>query len=155
MKRLALYIVLVLVGLIFLGATEVSAQKKMKKEAVIWPAEDIKWEQLKGGPPGVMIANLWGNYEKGAFGAFIKFPAGFKSPLHTHSSDGKVVVVSGTLIETPEGGTEKPCGPGSYLSMPSVVKHVSAAGTDAPCIFLWEQPGKFDFIPVEPPNEKK
>ncbi len=41
-------------------------QKKMKKEAVIWPAEDIKWEQLKGGPPGVMIANLWGNYEKGA-----------------------------------------------------------------------------------------
>ena len=65
MKRLSLYIVLVLVGLIFLGATEVSAQKKMKKEAVIWPAEDIKWEQLKGGPPGVMIANLWGNYEKG------------------------------------------------------------------------------------------
>jgi len=155
MKRLSLYIVLVLVGLIFFGATEASAQEKMKKEAVIWPAENIKWEQLKGGPPGVMIANLWGNYEKGAFGAFIKFPAGFKTPLHTHSSDGKAVVVSGTLIETPEGGTEKRCGSGSYLSIPSVVKHVSAAGTDAPCIFLWEQPGKFDLNPVEPPNEKK
>ena len=155
MKRLLLYIVLVLVGLILFGATETSAQKKTKKVAAIWPAEAIKWEQLKGGPPGVMIANLWGNYEKGAFGAFIKFPPGFKTPLHTHSSDGKAVVVSGTLIETPEGGTEKRCGPGSYLSIPSVVKHVSAAGTDAPCIFLWEQSGKFDLKPVEPPKEEK
>lgn len=151
MKRFLLYIVLAFLGLIFIGATEASAQKK----SVILPAEDIKWVQIKGGPPGVMIANLWGNYEKSAFGALIKFPAGFKSPLHTHSSDGRIVVVSGTLIYTPHGGTAKRCGPGSYLFESSVVKHVSEAGDDAPCIFFWEQPGKFDLKPVEPMKKKK
>ncbi|MBM2847039.1 MAG: hypothetical protein HW407_2351, partial [Bacteroidetes bacterium] len=43
MKRLSLYIVPVLVGLIFFGVTDTSAQKKMKKEAVLWAAEDLKW----------------------------------------------------------------------------------------------------------------
>jgi quercetin dioxygenase-like cupin family protein len=153
MKRLSLYIVLVLVGLIFIGVTEAAAQKKMKKEAVIWPAGDIKWEQLKGGPTGVMIANLWGNYEKGAYGALIKFPPNFKSPLHTHSFDLHAVIVSGTFLFTPEGGTEKQLGPGSYLFQPNTVKHVSAAGNQG-CTFLCEQPSKFDLKPVEPPKKK-
>ena len=36
MKRFSSYIVLVLVGLMFFGATEASAQKKMKKEGMMW-----------------------------------------------------------------------------------------------------------------------
>lgn len=47
MKRLAMYIVLALVGLMFFGATEASAQKKMEKGTVLWAAEDLKWQ-----PPG-------------------------------------------------------------------------------------------------------
>lgn len=66
MKRLSSYIVLVLVGLIFLGAAEASSQKKMKKEAVLWATEDLKWEPLAGAPPGVMSVMLWGDNTKGA-----------------------------------------------------------------------------------------
>ncbi len=77
MKRFSIYFAMVLVGLIFLGITYASAQKKMDKE-VLWAAEDIKWEQLKGGPPGVMAVTLWGNQTKGAYGGMTKFPAGFK-----------------------------------------------------------------------------
>ena len=77
MKKLSPYIVLVLMGLILIGATEASAQKKMKNEATLWAAEDIKWEAMRGGPPVVMTTTLWGDQTKGAYAGFNKFPAGF------------------------------------------------------------------------------
>ena len=150
MKKLSLYIVLVLVGLIFIGTTEAPAQVKMKKEAVIRPAEDIKWEQLKGAPPGVMTAKLWGDQNKGAYGGFTKFPAGFTSPLHYHTNDIKLVVIQGAY--TYNG---KKYGPGSYLFIPGGDKHVSGGVDDSESIFFIEQPGKFDLKPVEPPKKKK
>ncbi len=150
MKRLSLYIVLVLVGLVFLGATEASAQKKMKKEAVLWVAEDLKWQPLAGGPPGVMSVMLWGDNTKGAYGGFTKFPAGFKAPLHYHTNDMKIVVIKGAY--TYKG---KKYGAGSYLSIPGGDKHESGGVEDSETIFLIEQSGKFDLVPVEPPSEKK
>jgi hypothetical protein len=71
------------------------------------PADDLKWTDLDPkGAPGVKVADLWGDHAKGAFGAFLKLPAGFAAPLHTHTSDMKVVFLSGTYIQTPEGKTE-------------------------------------------------
>ena len=149
MKRHSWYIVLVLVGLIFIGATQASAQKKIKKEVVAWPAEDIKWNQLKGAPPGVMSTNLWGDQTKGAYGGLTKFPAGFKSPLHYHSNDIKLVVIKGAYVLN-----GKTYGPGSYLFIPGGEKHVSGGAEDSESIFFIEQPGKFDVKPVEPPKKK-
>ena len=149
MKILSLYIVLVLVGLMFFGTTEASAQKKMKKEAVLWAAEDIKWETMQGGVPGVMAAMLWGD-PNGAHGEFTKFPAGFKAPLHYHTYDIKIVVIKGAY--TYKG---KKYGSGSYLFIPGGDKHESGGVDDSETIFLMEQPGKFDLKPVEPPSEKK
>ena len=94
MKRFLLYIPIVIMGLIFLGTTETSAQKKTNKEAVPWTADDIKWEQLQGGPPGVMTVTLWGDQTK-EHGGMNKFPAGFKAPLHYHTYATKIVVIKG------------------------------------------------------------
>ncbi len=149
MKKLSLNIVLVFAGLIFIGTTEASAQKKMKKEAVLWTAEDIKWEQLKGGPPGVMAAMLWGDNTKGAYGGFTKFPAGFKAPLHYHTNDMKIVVIKGAY--TYKG---KKYGPGSYVFIPGGDKHESGGVDNSETIFFIQQSGKFDLIPVEPPKKK-
>jgi quercetin dioxygenase-like cupin family protein len=150
MRRLSLYVVLVFMGLIFIGATEASAQKKMKKEAAIRPAEDIKWEQIKGAPAGVMTANLWGDQTKGAYGGLTKFPAGFQSPLHYHTNDIKLVVIQGAYMYN-----GKKYGPGSYLFIPGGDKHVSGGVDDSESIYFIEQPGKFDLKPVEPPKKKK
>ena len=150
MKKLSLYIMLVLVGLVFFGTTEASAQKKMKKEAVLWAAEDIKWEAMQGGAPGVMSAMLWGDQSKGAYGGLTKFPAGFKAPLHYHTNDIKMVVIKGAY--TYKG---KKYGPGSYLFIPGGDKHESGGVADSETIFFMEQPGEFDLKPVEPMNENK
>jgi len=144
--HLPVYVTLV-AALLCIGAVDSRAQKK--KEAVVWPAGDIKWSEMKGGPPGIMHADLWGHIDKGAYGSLIKLPAGLKNPLHTHSSDTKLVVVSGTFLYTPEGGTEQRLGPGSYLMVPGGVKHLSGVTEDGPCEVFQQGPGKFDFHPAE------
>jgi len=149
MKRLSLNIVVALVGLIFFGTIEASAQEKMKEKKVLWAAEDLKWEAMQGGVPGVMTAMLWGD-PNGVHGGLTKFPAGFKAPLHYHTNEAKIVVIKGAY--TYNG---KKYGPGSYLSIPGGDKHESGGVDDSETIFFMQQPGTFDLVPVEPPSEKK
>lgn len=128
-----------------------SAPKGAASRLVVSPSADMKWTDLDPkGAPGVMITDLWGNHAKGAFGAFIKFPAGFAAPLHTHTSDDKIVVMSGTLIQAPEGKPEFRLGPGSYLMQPGGnYKHTTACDKASECTFFIQSNGKFDLKVVE------
>ena len=148
MKRLSLYIVPVLVGLVFFGATQTSAQKIMKK--VTQAVEDIKWEPLKDAPPGVMTTIVRGEQGKGGYEGFNKFPAGFKALLHSHTYATKIVVIKGGY--TYNG---KIYGPGSYLYIPGGDKHISGGVADSETIFFIEQPGPFDLNLAEQATAKK
>jgi quercetin dioxygenase-like cupin family protein len=132
--------------LVVLGLGVASGQKKM---ATVWPAADVKWMQMKDGPPGGMIAPLWGDPMKGAYGALVKLVAGEKHPLHIHTHDVKLVVISGTFLYTPEGGTEQRLGPGSYLFVPGGLRHSSGTGDDGPCEIFQTGTGAFDMKPME------
>ena len=80
---------------------------------VVKPAADLTWTDLDPtGAPGVKVAKLWGDHTKGAYGVFFKLPAGFAVPLHTHTHDIKVVIVSGTYIQVPEGNRSSGSGRG-------------------------------------------
>src|SRR5207237_1507034 len=59
------------------------APRAAPSQPVFMPAADLKWTDLDpNGAPGVKVADLWGDHAKGAFGAFLKLPAGFAAPLH-------------------------------------------------------------------------
>jgi quercetin dioxygenase-like cupin family protein len=105
---------------------------------------------MKGPVPGIKYANLWGDIMKGASGALIKLPAGLNNPLHTHSSDIKMVVVSGTFWVAREGEAPTKLGPGSYLHVPAGVKHTSGTA-DGEAVVFQESPGRFDLVPVAVP----
>jgi quercetin dioxygenase-like cupin family protein len=123
---------------------------KKASGAVLMPAGDMKWTALDPKAPGVMIADLWGNHAKGAFGALNKFPAGWSAPLHSHTHDMKAVVVSGTWIHTPEGKPEVRLGPGSYMLQPGGnYRHTSACDKASECVLFIESSGAFDIMPVE------
>ena len=115
------------------------------------PAADLKWSDLDPkGAPGVKIAPVWGDPTKGAFGAFIKFPAGFAAPLHTHTNAYKIVIVKGTMIQGPEGGKAFRLGPGSYLMQPGGdYRHTTACDKASSCVFFVQSEGAFDLIPVK------
>ena len=144
--------ILVVTLFVVLATSQTLAQKKA---LVAWAAEDLKWIEMKGGPPGAMYSNLWGDITKGAYGSFIKLPAGMSHPLHSHSSDVKLVVISGKFWIQPEGGQRKELGPGSYLMQPGKVKHMSGTVAGSDCVVFQESTGKFDFVPGDAAPAKK
>jgi quercetin dioxygenase-like cupin family protein len=152
MKRLSSLLTCALIGLLTLGFSNVAAQTSMAKGPTIWPMADLKWSEIPNSG-GVMRSVLWGDADKGAYGAIYKFPAGGAFPLHYHTNAMKVVVISGTWLYTPEGGQEHRLGPGSYLAYGPKDKHVSGPADNAECVFFIEQPGKFDMVPAETPKK--
>ncbi len=136
------------------GSGEAKAKSSPKAAAsrlIVMPAGDVKWTDLDpAGAPGVKIADLWGNHAKGAYGAFIKLPAGFAVPLHTHTHDMKVVIVSGTYIQGPDGKPEFRLGPGSYFMQPGGnYRHTTSCDKASDCMFFTESGGKFDLKLVD------
>ena len=121
-----------------------------KPEAVMKTAEEVKFSPVPKAPPAVTMAP--GFKMKGTHGAFHKFAAGFDAPLHWHSATTHGIIVAGTVIITPEGGTAKEMGVGSFFSIPGRKKHTTSckAGTD--CIMFVVAGGKFD---VKMPKAKK
>jgi anti-sigma factor ChrR (cupin superfamily) len=116
---------------------------------VFMPAADMKWVDDPNAP-GVKFADIWGDHTKTGYGAFIKFPAGFTAPLHTHSHAAKIVVISGTFIQVPEGKSEIRLGPGSYLMQPGkTYRHVTKCDKASECLIFSESTGAFDLIPAE------
>lgn len=149
MKKLIASLALVLIGLMIFSAGDASAQKQMmKKKPVVWPAENLTWVEIPN-TGGVKRATLWGDPDKGAYGALYKFPAGAKFPLHYHTNAMKIVFISGAWLYTPEGGSENRLGPGSYLSFGAKDRHASGDAAGSECVFFIEQPGKFDMVPIE------
>lgn len=118
------------------------------------PASALNWTDLDpAGAPGVRIATVWGNPATGAFGAFLRLPAGFASPLHTHTHPMKVVFVSGTYIQAPQGAAEFRLGPGSYLMQPGGnYRHTTSCDVSSDCVFFFESEGAFDLhvVPQTP-----
>lgn len=148
--RLILSVVIVILGISTLGL----AADAGKSADTIWPADAIKWEP--GPMAGVHVAKLWGDWTKGGpYGVLVKFDAGLMNPLHKHTHTLKIVVISGTFVHQPAGGTETRLGPGSYLVQAGGRNHVSGCAAGAECEFFMTSSDKFDLIPAKEPSKKK
>jgi uncharacterized cupin superfamily protein len=116
-------------------------------KAVLIPSADLKWVDVKEFP-GVKMAVLQGDPGKGASHFFMKLPGGFSAPLHFHDADHWVAVVSGTLVLTPEGGTETQLPPGSGFSFTGKKNHTTMCAAGADCVLFIDSRGKWDVVPV-------
>jgi quercetin dioxygenase-like cupin family protein len=117
-----------------------------KPRLVALTSADLKWEPLPNRPAGHMQAPLWGPLD-GHHARMIKWPVNATPvPLHKHTADLRIVVVSGTYVYAANGEPEKEYGPGSFISTPGGTPH--SARSPAGCVFLEEVDGKFDSIPI-------
>ena len=95
--------------------------------------------ELKAGP-------AYGNLANGKHGTFIRMPAGFVSPLHTHSEEYFGIVISGTGVNVQPGGEDVALPAGSYWFQRGNEKHVTKCISSTDCLFFIYQPGKFDYV---------
>ena len=145
----ALLLSLIAAGSVLAESGEGIGQRNAMSPVVL-AAADLKWMDLDpAGAPGVKVADLWGDHRAGPFGAIFRLPAGFSAPLHTHTHDMKLVIVSGTYIQGPEGKPEFRLGPGSYLMQPGgEYRHTTKCDQSSECVFFVESNGAFDLLPV-------
>ena len=111
------------------------------------PAADLKWGDVAGFP-GLKMVVVDGDPAKGASHFLMRFPGGFASPPHHHSSDHYVTVVAGTLVLNVDGkDTRLPAG--SFFSFKGKKPHVTKceAGTD--CVLSLDARGKWDVVPED------
>lgn len=131
-------------------APQPAATADLPEAALYRTMAEHRWRPLDpNNPAGPQITALWGDPEKGPYGALLRFPAGFKSPMHTHSFDEYTVTIQGTAVhwtETESEATAKRMTPGSYTLIRGNVNHVSSCAPDGEeCITFLTQAHPFDF----------
>jgi quercetin dioxygenase-like cupin family protein len=124
-----------------------AAQKQESKPPVMMSFADLKWVQLAE-RKGMQFAPLSGDPKTGPYTQIRKVPAGTDNPLHSHSSEIKNVIISGTWYTGPDAAAAKDFGPGSVIVMPADWVHVSGCRSGSECVLYQEGKGKFDFKPA-------
>lgn len=109
---------------------------------------------LKYGPTGVsdgvhgelLAAPAYGDLAHGPHGTFIRMPAGFVSPVHTHTEDYWGVVISGVAANGLPGSQDVPLPVGSYWFQKGGEAHVTKCVSPNECVFFISQRGGFDYV---------
>jgi len=132
-------------ALVLVGGLALVAHAEAPKAVMMTPA-DMKFMPIPN--TTAQIANLWGDFMKGPHGVIAKFVAGEEHPLHTHTANLKLVVISGTFWTAAKGEKPKMFGPGSYVMVPGGMEHSSGCDKSGPCMVFQEGDGAFDMKPV-------
>jgi mannose-6-phosphate isomerase-like protein (cupin superfamily) len=125
----------------FLGVVAAQGQK-----AVHVDSAQATYKELAPGASGSVV---WGDMDKGPHGSFTKFVPGASFPLHTHTSDMRIVVLKGAYVYKPENGPEVRVSAGHYLFIPGGDRHVSGGDAKEGALFYQTSDGKFDLNPVK------
>lgn len=99
--------------------------------------------------PGVSASVVWGDMEKGPYGAFIKFAPGHRDGLHTHTNSSRLVVLKGAYIHKPEKGGEQRVGSGQFMMIQGGDRHVTESDAREGALFYLESDKGFDLKPVK------
>jgi quercetin dioxygenase-like cupin family protein len=142
MKKTTLALAVSLAGGLFVAGVAVG---KTTVEPKFVTVDEAKWTDLGGGPK---LAGVVGDPMKGGYTGLMTLPAGFTSPLHTHTGAYEALMIKGTTshwLKGEDGTKAKKLTAGSYWSMPGKLEHVSACDKGSECMFVVWQKGKFDF----------
>jgi beta-alanine degradation protein BauB len=149
-KTLVLTAVAALAAGSFVAAQTPAGKHVSVAKATLVGVDELKWVDVPNTP--VKIATVKGDSAKGAHVSFMKLPGGFQAPLHSHTADHHVAVVSGTLVLTPEGGTAKRLGPGSWFEFTGKKKHLTACEAGADCVLFEVSSAPWDLVPADAPK---
>jgi len=132
------------------GAGLAASAAQDSKPSVNLPVTQVKYfpTGVSDGVHGELQAGpAYGDLAHGAHGTFIKMPAGFVSPIHTHTADYYAVVISGVGVNGLPGSVDVPLPVGSYWFQKGGERHVTKCISPNECIFFLSQPAKFDYLP--------
>lgn len=104
---------------------------------------DLKWQSM--GNSGVAAAPVSGDMQKGPCQFFLKYPVGLTSPLHHHTANHHVTLISGSITLT-VGGKEHRLNPGDYFMLADRAAHIAKVEGNEPAVFFIEAEGPWDVV---------
>lgn len=128
-------LVVALAAALFAAASLLAAESG---KSVVLAKADLKWKAMGN---GIAAAPVSGDMDKGPSRFFLKYPAGLVTPLHHHTANHHVTVISGSLTLT-VGGREHRLGPGAYFMLGDKAAHIAKVegGEDAVMFIQAEAP---------------
>ena len=97
-------------------------------------ATDLQWGDCPAiFPPGCKIAVLHGNPAAPGADVFLRVPAGYTIPAHSHTSAERMVLVSGQLDVTYAGHPKTSLQRGDYAYGPAALPHTAHCNGVEPC----------------------
>jgi len=136
---------IIVAGLVEVAVAESKTESGKTKEVSYVSADSATFKERM---PGVSMAVLWGDPDKGRHGTFTKFAPGYDAGTHTHTNDVWLVVLKGAYLYKDDAG-EKRVGPGDFIRIPGGHKHWSGGDKTDGALFYQEGSGKFDKIPAK------
>ena len=129
------------IGVFVLGTLLGAAVAKSQTGVVNVDSAKATYKELA---PGASASVLWGDMDKGPYGAFVKFVPGMSNALHTHTNGSRLVVLKGAYVYKPEKGLEKRVGAGEYIFIPGGDRHATGSDAKEGALFFMTSDGKFD-----------
>lgn len=133
------------------GSTQASLRKGIAHEgpSISIPASEINFTQsgIKTEKGELLQGRAYGDVENGRHGTFVRVPANFVSPVHSHTEDYYAVIVEGVMSNGAPDAEVVPLPVGSYFFQQGEEEHVTRCLSDTGCMFFFVQPGKFDWVP--------
>ena len=99
--------------------------------------------RARASPPGPEIAILRGNLAAGGAEAFVRLPANYTLPNHSHTSSEFYVWIKGDFTYLADDGTATELSGQTYASLPGGVPHALKYGKES-CVFYVRYSRPFD-----------
>lgn len=131
----------------FLAIPSLVPASELDGENISMAFADINFVPFGDGP--MKIGVLWGDPATGPSGFLLRVPAGFETPLHTHSANYCALVVHGQhqhWDQTENKIDVHPISAGAYVQQAGGHIHADANPTGAESVVLVIFDGPFDFI---------
>jgi hypothetical protein len=123
------------------------------KAAAVTEFKDMKWSPLDpSNPKGPQVSIITGDMKTGPVEFLLKVPAGFKAPVHSHTSDYYAVEVAGAHAHGDDEKSAKSHAIGSTYFEPAKHAHFDSCTSKEDCLTLVYFPNGFDFIPADAPK---
>jgi quercetin dioxygenase-like cupin family protein len=168
MKKLIIFFTAALAISAFVVAAEKEKGAKStkssapKSEHKIVTLADAQWADAPPAlPPGAKLAVLDGDPDKlGSFTIWLKMPAGYKVPPHTHPTTERVTGISGKVRlgmgEKFDENAAKDVAPGTFVVLPAGMAHFADSPEESVVQIQSEGPFKIKYVnPSEDPRNAK
>jgi quercetin dioxygenase-like cupin family protein len=111
------------------------------------PPAGRRWQPMPLFPPGASVVLLLGDPLREPGYMYVRFPAGYEPPLHSHKATGRIFVNRGTLLLRMPNRDEIRKPEGEYFVVKSGIVHETACIGPEDCFCHISVDRAFDVIP--------